>query len=74
MAAVGLNGVLSECVRTGFLANTEAEITICFVSKMRRHKSAGVLQYRRTQAYDTYISVAPAPSSELSYQATVSES
>ena len=40
MAGVGANGVLSEGVRTGFLANTEAEMTICLVSKMRRHKSA----------------------------------
>ena len=40
MAGVGANGVLSEGVRTGFLANTEAEMRICLVSKMRRHKSA----------------------------------
>ena len=43
MAGVGANGVLSEGVRTGFLANTEGEITICLVSKMRRHKSASCM-------------------------------
>ena len=42
MGAVEANGVLSEGVRTGFLANTEAEITICFVSKIPPLSSAGI--------------------------------